>query len=84
MNRLDKALNATAIYSFYSKTLYIKNKSKIINLFYTKFIPKIERSLTFITQFKIDYSIKDIEYVSSKNNLKTIRIMNYSKTRWIQ
>lgn len=37
---------ATAIYSFYRKSLYIKNKSKNINLFYTKFIPNIERSLT--------------------------------------
>lgn len=34
------------IYSFYRKILYIKNKSKNINLFYTKFIPNIERSLT--------------------------------------
>jgi len=34
------------IYSFYGKMLYIKKKLEIINSFYTKFIPKIERSLT--------------------------------------
>ena len=67
------------IYSFYSKTLYIKKKLESINLFYTKFIPKKERSLT---QLEIEGLFNKRYYFIEYVSIKTIK--NHKNKRIIQ